>query len=186
MTPTREHYSPFTLTFHWVTAILVLCQPLIVWLSDGLPREEHGQWIMIHKSIGVTLLVLTLIRLSSRVSGHKALPLPDTTPVWQRLAARTTHVLFYVLLIAMPLVGWASSTAAGRAVEYFGLFQLPDLPLIPHDRSLAKALISFHELAGLTLVGLVVLHILGALKHFLIDKDNVLHRMLPIVPRRAA
>jgi cytochrome b561 len=186
MATTRERYSPFSLTLHWITAGLVLCQPLLVWLTDGLAREEHRYWMGVHKSIGATLLILTLIRLASRLAGHKAIPLPDSMPGWEKLLARANHIVFYVLLIAMPIVGWASSTAGGRTVTWFGLLNLPDLPLVPLDKGLAHDLIEIHEVAGLTLVALVVLHILAALKHYFVDKDNVLQRMLPFLARRPA
>jgi cytochrome b561 len=142
--------------------------------------------MMGHKSVGLTILMLTLARLASRLSGHRAIPLPDTSPRWQRLLARTTHVLFFVLLIAMPLAGWISTTAAGGSVEYFWLFRWPDFPGVPLDKALAKSVIGLHEIAGKTLIGLIVLHIAGGLKEYFVDKDNVLQRMLPFLPRRAA
>jgi cytochrome b561 len=182
MATTREHYSPFSLTLHWVTAALVLCQPLLVWLTDDLPKDEHRYWIGVHRSIGLTLLVLTLIRLVSRLSGHKAIPLPDQMPGWEKFVARANHVLFYILLIAMPLVGWAATTAAGRTVSWFGVFNLPPFPGVGLDKGLSHSLMEVHETSGLILVGLVVLHILGALKHYVINKDNVLQRMLPFLP----
>jgi cytochrome b561 len=182
----REHYSPFSLTLHWITAALVLCQPLLVWLTDNLPKEEHRYWIGVHKSIGATLLVLTLVRLASRLGGHKAIPLPDRMAGWEKFVARANHTIFYILLIAMPIAGWAASTAAGRKVSWFGVFELPDLPFIPADNGLSKAIMGVHETAGLILVGLVVLHILAALKHYFVDKDNVLQRMLPFLPSRSA
>lgn len=184
MATTRETYSPFTLTLHWLTAALVLTQPLLVWLTEEMAREDRREWLGLHKSIGATLLILTLIRLSSRLAGNKAIPLPDTTPDWQKLFARATHVLFYVLLIAMPIVGWAGSTAMGRDVVWFGLFQLPPLPFVPEDREFGRSIMGLHKYAGWTLVTLVVLHILGGLKHYFVDKDNVLQRMLPFLPRR--
>src|ERR1044072_685472 len=101
MATSRDHYSPFTLTLHWVTAALVLCQPLLVWLTEDLAKEEKPYWIGVHQSIRATLLILTLVRLVSRLSGHRAIPLPDQMPGWEKFIARGTHVLFYVLLIAM-------------------------------------------------------------------------------------
>ena len=181
----RERYSGFTLTIHWLTVALVLTQLLLLWLAGEADRDMRGYWMNFHKSVGLTILMITLARLASRLSGHKAIPLPDRTPGWQKLAARTTHVLFYVFLIVMPLAGWLSSTAAGRPIMFFNLFQWPDMPLVPLDRGLARSVIDVHELAGKILIGLVILHVLGGLKHFLIDKDNVLQRMLPFLPRRA-
>src|SRR5690606_13174315 len=104
-------------------------------------------------------------------------------PIWQRLAARGTHVLFYVLLLAMPLVGWAASSAVGRDIVWFGLFEWPLLP-VGGGRDVARTLMGLHENAAKLLIALIVLHVLGALKHHILDRDNVLHRMIPLIPRR--
>lgn len=185
MDAVRRRYSGFTLTVHWLTVVLVLTQVAIVWISKDFDRPVRGDWMMVHKSIGLTILMVTLARLAVRTK-HPALPLPETTPNWQKLAARGTHGLFYVLLIAMPLAGWIASTAAGRPVQYFFLFTWPDLPFVPASRDLAGAVMDVHEWAGWVLIGLIVLHILGGLKHYLVDKDNVLQRMLPFLPRNGA
>ena len=130
----------------------------------------------------MTILVLTLARIVWRLM-NPALPLPDHTPRWQKILARTTHVLFYVLLLALPLAGWASSSAAGRAVEWFGLFSWPNLP-VPLDRSLARTFLNVHEAGVKVLYVVLALHVAGALKHHFLDRDNILHRMLPFLPRR--
>jgi len=135
-----------------------------------------------HKSVGLSILVLTLVRLGWRIA-NPAIPLPMEMPRWQKLLARTNHVLFYVLLIAMPLVGWAASSAAGRDIVWFGLFNWPLLP-VGGGREMAGNLMDVHEAAAKLLIFLVVLHIVGALKHQFIDRDNVLHRMIPLIPRR--
>ena len=92
-------------------------------------------------------------------------------------------MLFYVLLLAMPLVGWAASSAAGRDIVWFGLFNWPLLP-IGGGREMAGNLMDVHETAAKLLIFLVVLHVIGALKHQFVDRDNVLHRMIPLIPRR--
>lgn len=185
MDAVRQRYSNFTLTVHWLTVAMVVAQVAILWVSADFDREVRRDWMMIHKSIGLTLLMLTLLRLAVRVK-NPALPLPDGTPGWQKLVARGTHVLLYVLLITLPLAGWLASTAAGRPVQFFFLFQWPDLPFVPASRDLARDLMDFHELAGKTLIGLVILHVLGGLKHYLVDRDGVLQRMLPFLPNRGA
>jgi len=186
MAELRERYSAFTLTVHWLTVALVLTQLLLLWVAHEADRDMRGFWMMGHKSVGMTILAVTLVRLGSRLGGHKAIPLPDITPKWQKLAARTTHVLFYVLLIAMPLAGWIASTAGGRPIVWFGLFTIPDFPFTPPDKGLADSIYEIHETAGKVLIGLVILHVLGGLKHYFVDRDNVLQRMLPFIPRRPA
>ncbi|MBX7250110.1 MAG: cytochrome b [Caulobacteraceae bacterium] len=185
MATAREHYSPFTLTLHWVTAALVVAQPLLVWLSEDLPREQHWAAVGLHKSLGVTVLVLTLVRLLARLAGHRSIPLPDQMPDWQKFVARLNHGLFYALLIGMPITGWAGATAGGRDVSVFGAFNLPAFPMVPADRALAHNLMELHEVAGFVLIGLIALHVAGALKHYVLDRDDVLQRMLPFLPRRA-
>ena len=108
-------------------------------------------------------------------------PIPPSR--WQKLTARATQVLFYAFLIAMPLVGWAASSAAGRDILWFGLFEWPLLP-IGGGRETAGQLMDLHELAAKALYVLIFLHVAGALKHHFIDRDNVLHRMIPLIPRR--
>ncbi len=185
MADTRERYSTFSLTVHWLTVLLVVTQLILLAVAEDADRDMRGYWMNMHKSVGLTILLVTLARLASRLFGNRAIPLPDYTPAWQKLVARGTHVLFYVLLIAMPLAGWLASTAAGRPVNFFGLFMWPDMPFIPASRDLAGEVMEVHEIAGKILIGLVILHVLGGLKHYLIDKDNVLQRMLPFLPRRA-
>ena len=184
MAEPRDRYSTVSLFLHWTTAALVVTQLILISLVENGDSDMRGFWMTGHKSVGLTILVLTLARLAWRIA-NPAIPLPERTPGWQKLAARGTHVLFYVLLLAMPLAGWAASSAAGRTVQFFGLFPWPDLPM-PADRGLAKDIMEVHETAGMLLIALVVLHILGGLKHYIVDRDGVLNRMLPFLPRRAA
>jgi cytochrome b561 len=183
MAETRARYSTVSLTLHWLTAVLVIAQIGLIWAHEGTEGAISREFVNLHKSVGLTILVLTLARLAWRI-GHPALPLPEGTPVWQRLLARGTHGLFYVFLLAMPLVGWAASSAAGRDIVWFGLFEWPLLP-IGGGRDAARGLMELHETAAKLLIALVVLHVVGALKHHFVDRDDVLHRMLPILPRPA-
>ena len=185
MAETRERYSGFTLTLHWVTVLLVITQLAILWISADLPKPDRGLWMMGHKSVGLVILFLTLGRLAVRLF-HPAIPLPSAMPAWEKLVSRATHGLFYLLLIGLPLGGWAASTAAGRPIQFFWSFPWPNLPFVPLDKGLAKNVMELHEIGGKMLIGLIILHVLGALKHYLLDKDNVLQRMIPFLPRRPA
>src|SRR5690606_7701308 len=141
-------------------------QVLLVMGADaaGEANREAGRaYIGLHKSVGVTILILTLVRIGWRVA-NPAIPLPGHMPRWQKILARTNHVLFYVVLLAMPLAGWAASSAAGRPVEWFGLFTLPALP-VADSRELAGGLMDAHRAAAKLLYVLIFLHIAGALKH---------------------
>lgn len=182
MAEPHNRYSTVSLVLHWLIAALVVTQIVLIAAHEATEGSISREYVNLHKSVGLSILVLTLIRLGWRIA-NPAIPLPEATPTWQKLVARGTHVLFYVFLIAMPLVGWAASSAAGRDILWFGLFQWPALP-IGGGRETAGQLMDLHELAAKLLIALVVLHILGALKHHFIDRDNVLHRMLPFIPRR--
>ena len=182
MAEPRNRYSTVSLVLHWLIAVLVVTQIGLIWAHEATEGPISREFVNIHKSVGLSILVLTLVRLGWRIA-NPAIPLPLEMPRWQKLLARTNHVLFYVLLIAMPLVGWAASSAAGRDIVWFGLFEWPLLP-IGGGRETAGDLMDVHEAAAKLLIFLVVLHIVGALKHQFIDRDNVLHRMIPLIPRR--
>ncbi len=185
MAEPRDRYSNVSLLLHWLIAALVVTQVLLVMGADAAGEANRAlgrAYIGLHKSVGATILILTLVRIGWRVA-NPAIPLPAATPRWQKLLARTTHVLFYVVLLAMPLAGWAASSAVDRPVEWFGLFTLPQLP-VPDSRELAGGLMDAHRAAAKLLYLLIVLHIAGALKHHLADKDGVLARMLPFLRRR--
>jgi len=182
MAEPRNRYSTVSLIFHWLIAALVVLQIGLVIARDGVERETAGALMDAHKSVGLSILVLTLARIGWRLA-NPAIPLPETMARWQKLAARATHILFYVLLIGMPLGGWAASSAAGRDISFFGLFNWPLLP-IGGGREAAGRFMDMHELGAWTLYVLVALHVAGALKHHFVDRDNVLHRMIPWIQRR--
>lgn len=182
MAEPRNRYSIVSLILHWLIAALVVTQVGLIAAHEWTEGPISREFVNVHKSVGLSILVLTLGRLGWRIA-NPAIPLPDAMARWQKLLARATHVLFYVFLIAMPLVGWAASSAAGRDILWFGLFEWPLLP-IGGGREMAGNLMDIHELAAKLLIALVVLHIVGALKHHFVDRDNVLHRMIPWIPRR--
>jgi cytochrome b561 len=180
MAEPRNRYSTVSLLFHWGIAAAVLAQILLITAHEA--NEGTRTFISAHKALGLTILVVTLARIAWRLM-NPAIALPPGTAGWQRIAARATHVGFYLLLIGLPLGGWAASSAGGRDIDFFGLFNWPLLPL-PQSRELAGQFIDAHEAGVKVLYVLLTLHVLGALKHHFIDRDNVLHRMIPLIPRR--
>ncbi|NJC41944.1 cytochrome b561 [Brevundimonas alba] len=182
MAEPRNRYSTVSLILHWLIAALVLAQVLLISAHEATDGPLSREFVTIHKSVGLSLLLLTLFRIGWRVA-NPAIPLPAETPRWQKLAARATHVGFYVMLLAMPLLGWAASSAAGREIVWFGLFDWPLLP-VGGGRDVARDLMDLHEDGAKILYVLIFLHVVGALKHHFIDRDNVLHRMIPLIPRR--
>lgn len=182
MAEPRNRYSVVSLVLHWVIAVAVLTQVLLVTAHEATEGPISREFINLHKSVGLTILVLTLARIGWRLA-NPAIALPAEMPRWQKLLARATHVLFYVALIAMPLTGWLASSAGGRDIVWFGLFDWPLLP-VSGGREAARGFMEIHGLVVKGLYVLIALHILGALKHQFINRDNVLHRMIPVIPRR--
>jgi cytochrome b561 len=177
----RSGYSSVAIALHWTIALLIIGNAAGAILSEDMSREARGAIMSVHKSIGLTVLVLSLVRLGWRLA-HGFPPLPPSTPAWDAAFARATHVAFYVLMIAVPLAGWAMVSAGPRPLEWFGLFDWPKLPV---GRDVGEFANSAHETLALATIGLLALHVAGALKHHFVDRDDVLARMLPLVRRRS-
>lgn len=166
------HYTGVAIALHWIIAVLVLFNLATGLGDDAVPGVLRGM----HKPVGITILVLSLIRLGWRFT-HPAPPLPAALPAWQKTAARTVYFLLYVFMIAMPLSGWAMvSGPKRRPLDWFGLFDIPYLPVSPEVASLGH---EAHELLGWGFLALVIVHISAALWHQFGLRDNLLARMLP-------
>lgn len=175
MLPRGDRYDWGAIAFHWTIAALVLTNLVI-----GLFHESllDGFGVMpLHKSIGVTILVLSLGRLGWRLA-HLPPRYPAGIKAWERHSAQTMHWLLYALMLALPLTGWmfSSNPERPRPISWFGLF---DLPILPMTEKVAGAAHEAHELLGLLMAGLVALHVAAALRHHFILRDRVLARMLP-------
>ena len=169
-------YTATAIALHWLAAALILGGFTLGLSMVGLPlspRKLH--WYLWHKSIGITVFLLTCARLAWRV-GHRPPP-PPAMPEWQRRAAALSHAALYVLLLAIPLSGWVYSSATGVQVVYLSVLPLPDL--VSKDKALAALLRACHVTLNFTLLALVCLHAAAALKHHYVDRDTVLWRMLP-------
>lgn len=182
-TPARAgaRYNPVAMLLHWVLGLAILGLFGVGLYMADLPfspwRLKLYNW---HKWAGVTLLALSVARLLWRLS-HRPPALPvaieQAMPAWQRVAHHATHHGLYVLFFAVPLLGWAYSSATGFPIVWFGQIALPDL--VAKNKELADLLKPLHELAAWSLVGLAALHIGAALKHHWVDRDGLLQRMLP-------
>lgn len=174
---TQPRYSTVAMILHWAIAIGVIANWRIAENAEHAPEAEAAAIMAPHLSIGVTILALVLIRLAWRLM-HPPPPLAPHLATWERVLAKTTHTLFYILLIVMPLAGWVAMSSLGYGVPVWGLFELPALPVgISPER--AEAIFDAHATAGTIMLVLLVIHILGTLKHTLIDRDGNLYRMLP-------
>lgn len=174
-----DRYGRGAIWFHWTTAALVIANLAIGLLHDSLLAGAKGA-MPLHKAIGMTALVLTLARIGWRLA-HRPPPLPVRLPPAERMAARTAHVAFYALLLALPLTGWVLvSGGTRRPFSWFGLFDLPYLPISKAAGGVAH---QAHGLLGYVMTALVVLHVAAALRHHFLLRDGVLARMAPVLER---
>jgi len=172
-----DRYSRGAIAFHWIIALAVLFNLGVGLFHDSLPSAWRV--MPLHKAMGITILVLSLARLAWRLT-HTPPPLPVATPHWVRAAAKTSHWALYALTIILPITGWmmVSNGTPPRPLDWFGLFPIPFLPV---SRAASGFGHDAHEILGLAMAGLVVLHILAALRHHLLLRDSTLVRMLPIL-----
>jgi cytochrome b561 len=172
-----SRYTPVAQAIHWIVAALIVTQFTLAWMADDLPLGLHKLALLArHKSFGMTVLMLAVLRLLWRLFNAPP-PLPAGMSKLERWLAKATHVAFYVLLFAMPLTGWLMSSAKNYSVSWFGLFTWPDL--IGQNEQAFEVLKSTHGALSVVLLSIVILHILAALKHHFWNKDDVFKRMLP-------
>jgi cytochrome b561 len=135
-----------------------------------------------HKWIGVTIFLLTVFRLSWRIT-HRPPPLPDTMRGWEKIAAEIAHYLLYILLFIIPISGWLMSSAKGFQTVWFGVIPLPDL--VGKDKFLGNLLQQVHVILNYAMLGVLLAHVGAALKHHFIQRDDVLTRMLPFLKKKS-
>lgn len=170
-----EVYSPFARALHWLMAAVILVMIPLGFLLGSLPQGAvQNTAFDLHKSLGVTLLALAVLRIVNRIVDPPppALPMPRL----QALAARAVHLALYVLLVAMPVTGIVGTQAFGAPVPVFWLFDLP--LLVEKNEALSSRALGAHEVMGFALAGLLVLHISAALHHHFVVRDATLARML--------
>lgn len=171
---TQSSYTRTAIFLHWITAILVAALFGIGWYMVELPKgPDRGATFALHKSIGITVFILTALRFAWRWI-HRPPPLPSSIKPWQRLVARATHLTFYVLLTAQPLSGYLSSSFSGYRTSYFGI-PLPDWGR--SDPALNEFFTEIHVLCSVALLSLIIVHVAGAISHALRDGEGVFRRM---------
>ena len=163
---------------HWGVVALILVQGTIGLVMVELPKRPSVFAIYnLHKSLGLTILALAVLRLAWRLFDRR--PAPVSMPRWQHRASQASHVLLYVLLLAVPLSGWLFDSATGlRPLFWWGLVRMPSLTggAAPQLRHTFEEL---HEILFWTLIVLAVLHAAAAIKHHVVDRDDTLRRMWP-------
>lgn len=170
-------YHPVSRLLHWLTAVIVVGMIGVGWWMTGLPlgllKLKVYAW---HKWIGLAVLTLTVLRLLWRWR-HPAPPLPDTVAAWEHRLAPLVHWALLALLLAMPISGWAMSSAGGVAVVWFGLLPLPDF--VPRDTALFEVLRTLHRWLSWLLVTAVLLHWAAVVRHDIVRRDGIFRRMSP-------
>lgn len=183
--PDNGHYKASAIALHWVIALLIFGQIGLGWYFADLEQPAKRALEAVHISLGLTVLLLTLVRLALKLT-RKPLHPPQAMPRWERGLATTVHTLFYVMLLALPLSGWVMKSIGTRPIGFWGL-TWPDAPglellLQGRDRRAVKDLIEWAHGTPMvwTMISLIALHVLGALKHQF-DGSPVLWRMLPFL-----
>ena len=183
----RARYTGVAISLHWIVAVLLIVNVALGLSADYLPDGYVRPVIDLHKSIGITVLGLVLLRILWRLS-HKPPAMPKTYAPWERFAAHLAHGALYVVILALPVSGWMHDSAwkgaATHPILLYGLIPWPRIGWIeavePHEKeTLHTVFFAFHAYAAYALYALLALHIIGALKHQFWDREPELQRMLP-------
>lgn len=188
---THSRYSSVAIALHWLIALIIVGNLTAGLLLDTFfnsadPRMKAAGSVIIglHKSFGLTVIVLTVLLLLWRLT-HVAPPLPDKMTPFERLLAKTTHGSLYALMLLLPLSGWAmvSANLKRSPLQYFGAFDVPFLP-VAQTKAFGGLTHDAHVWFGYAMIALIALHVVAALKHHYFYRDDVLTRMLPLIKQR--
>jgi cytochrome b561 len=178
------YYTRTAKVLHWLIAATILFMLMLGWSFDYLPKgETKFFFFQLHKSIGITILMLSLVRLCWRLL-HAAPPLPTSMPAWEQRAAHIGHFFLYAAMIGVPVSGWAMVSAHVPAMPtiLFGVVHWPSFPILAtleNRKEIGEALENAHGLGATVLAILVAGHVAAALKHHFIARDDILLRMAP-------
>jgi cytochrome b561 len=171
-----DRYTSTAMALHWLLALAILGSfSLGLYMADLPLSPQRVKLFNWHKWAGVTILALSALRLLWRLTHRPPADVP--MPTWQQRASHVAHRALYLLFFAVPLAGWAYSSAAGFPIVWFGVLPLPDF--VPVDKALAEAIKPLHGALAWALIGVAALHIAAALKHQFVDRDGLIDRMLP-------
>ena len=172
-----DHYPATSKLLHWLVAACVLVTVPVAIVMDRVGQgPTQDSLYNLHKSLGVLILVLMVLRLINRLVAGALAPEAEIEP-WQRAVSSIVHTSLYVLLLAMPIVGYIANSAYGASTPFFGLFELPSI--VGKNEELATRLFTLHRWVGWLVILLALMHISAALYHHFIRRDAVLKRMLP-------
>lgn len=170
-----SRYSKVAITLHWLMALMIIGNLAGGFLHDFIPRGSPERAIVmgLHVSFGLTIIALTLVRLGWRLANPPP-PLPAYFTGGERLLAKGSHWAFYIAMLALPLSGWLMSERNERPLLYFFIAEVPKAGI---GKPLAQTFNEMHEILGWAMLALLALHVLGVIKHLVMDRDNLLPRM---------
>jgi len=172
-----DHYPATSKLLHWLVAACVLITaPAAIAMTNVGKGPTQDALYNFHKSLGVLILILMVLRLINRLATGALAAEAEIEP-WQKTVSSIVHTSLYVLLLAMPIVGYIANSAYGASTPFFGLFELPRI--IGKNEELATQLFTIHRWVGWLVILLVLTHVSAALYHHFIRRDAVLKRMLP-------
>jgi cytochrome b561 len=172
-----DNYPATSKWLHWLVAACVLTTVPVAIAMTNVEKGPNQDFLYnFHKSLGVLILLLMTLRLINRLAVGAPIPEPGIEP-WQKAVSSAVHTALYVLLFAMPIVGYIANSAYGAATPFFGLFNLP--AAVGQNEALSKQLFAIHRWVGWLVVVIVLLHVGAALYHYFARRDTVLQRMLP-------
>lgn len=174
---TNNRYGTLSISLHWLMFLLMVAVYATIELRELFPKGSDPREAMkaLHFMLGLSVLLLLTVRIYAKVTSPAPVISPALSPV-QNLASKFGHLALYIFMLAMPILGWLVLSAAGKPIPFFGL-ELP--ALISENKELAKSLKEIHETVGELGYYLIAIHVLAALYHHHIRKDDTLTRMLP-------
>ena len=171
----RTRYSLRSQLMHALVAFMVIGLMLVGVFLEDFPSSIQGNMYMLHKSFGLVVLVLMFLRISFILFDGRP-RLPENTPLYERVLSKSVQYALYVLLIAMPLSGWIMSVAGGYIPVLFDIWTL-DLPFVPKSQVIAEQYEALHYYFAWGILALLILHVLGNIKHYFYNKDKVVQTM---------
>ncbi|MEZ5461016.1 cytochrome b [Dokdonella sp.] len=176
-----QRFGSVAQSLHWLMAIAIIGNGILGWIMHEMPLGmDKLNTYAVHKSIGLTVLALLLLRISWKLFDRR--PPDEPMPRWQRLAAHATHGVLYVLMLVIPLSGWFYNSVRGYPLQWFKWFNLP--ALTEKNEDLVSIAHLVHESLFWVLLGVLAAHVGGALLHHFRERDNTLLRMLPLARLR--
>jgi cytochrome b561 len=171
-----ERFTVLQRFLHWLMAVCILTMLFIGIGMESTVMPKYAPLLKVHKTLGIAILVLALLRLAVRLRSG-APPLPADLPAPMKIGAHLSHYALYALMIGMPLIGWAMLSAAAYPIVLYGNIRLP--PILPQSDALHTLLWNAHALLAFAFFALILLHLAAALFHGLIRRDGVFESMAP-------